>query len=486
MAWDPKQHPRDPLGRWRKKDLGPGWHNYTVGGEVRRYYINEMGDMANGSTILHMAARNNVKSKVSGEPSPCSRIHIMDSGDGDQLAVAASTMSTFGVVNHNREAPPEVFSYNQQHDFLPVHNNVGETNFGGVAMPMTNKPGTPDSQSLVTLAGRGYTPDYGNEYQTMDATDAAKLNEEIFSSGETKTYTASPEKFAEQMVEVRSQYREMGLTEGQARNQNVYVYVNKKGALIIQPALRKDKNGKIVKRRSPNTHGGSPSVLLHGAEVTRMTRAMQSEGIDEVQFAISSGSKNPNSDGQRQHALHFRKEGYVNERSGDETTMWGTIERVNYGYKQGTPTELGIEPMSTDEYTKSINMSASHYYHPKTDLDAVKLMGRKYNNKRNRYLQRDIDMKSGTTSRGKDYEFTWRDRKTGIRYEVDGEGGFVGWHAETVGAFRKLNRWLPKSDANKLVDIEQLGDDFMVSVTDRRTGEKGRYRFSSEGMPIKR
>ena len=47
----------------------------------------------------------------------------------EQMAVAASGETTFGVINHSKAAPPDVFSLNRGHDFEPVSSNLpdGET-----------------------------------------------------------------------------------------------------------------------------------------------------------------------------------------------------------------------------------------------------------------------------------------------------------------------------------------------------------------------
>lgn len=47
----------------------------------------------------------------------------------------------------------------------------------------------------------------------------------------------------------------------------------------------------MVPQRSPNTHGGSGSVRLRGRDLTRMTRAMQKDGLKSVDFTVSGSAR---------------------------------------------------------------------------------------------------------------------------------------------------------------------------------------------------
>ena len=81
---------------------------------------------------------------------PIERIHIIGNSDMEQMAVAASGETTFGVINHSKAAPPDVFSLNRGHDFEPVSSNLpdGETAFGGHAAQIS---GRPDRKTYDTL-----------------------------------------------------------------------------------------------------------------------------------------------------------------------------------------------------------------------------------------------------------------------------------------------------------------------------------------------
>ena len=150
MVWTPATQPRDPLGRFRKTNLVPGEYTYTTrSGIVKKYYVNDMNQLADGSTILHMSAQGKVFGSFKTQ-NPIERIHIIGNSDMEQMAVAASGETTFGVINHSKAAPPDVFSLNRGHDFQPVGSNLpdGETSFGGIAAQIT---GRPDGKTYDTL-----------------------------------------------------------------------------------------------------------------------------------------------------------------------------------------------------------------------------------------------------------------------------------------------------------------------------------------------
>ena len=102
MVWTPATQPRDPLGRFRKTNLVPGEYTYTTrSGIVKKYYVNDMNQLADGSTILHMSAQGKVFGSFKTQ-NPIERIHIIGNSDMEQMAVAASGETTFGVINHSK------------------------------------------------------------------------------------------------------------------------------------------------------------------------------------------------------------------------------------------------------------------------------------------------------------------------------------------------------------------------------------------------
>lgn len=320
MVWTPATQPRDPLGRFRKTNLVPGEYTYTTrSGIVKKYYVNDMNQLADGSTILHMSAQGKVFGSFKTQ-NPIERIHIIGNSDMEQMAVAASGETTFGVINHSKAAPPDVFSLNRGHDFEPVSSNLpdGETAFGGHAAQIS---GRPDRKT----------------YDTLNAQKAERANLAAFADLDNRVYSADPGDFAEAAVQARHYYeKEFGLSESQAREMPVYVYADKNGDVTVKPAYKPESvpmselgmkpgdpvpegfhvNGDnlvaMVPRRSPNTHGGSGSVRLRGRDLTRMTRAMQKDGLKSVDFTVSGGTKVSAKSGKPlQNALHFRAD-YMN------------------------------------------------------------------------------------------------------------------------------------------------------------------------------
>lgn len=421
MVWTPATQPRDPLGRFRKTNLVPGEYTYTThSGIVKKYYVNDMNQLADGSTILHMSAQGKVFGSFKTQ-NPIERIHIIghsDMGYMEQMAVAASGETTFGVINHSKAAPPDVFSLNRGHDFQPVDSNLpdGETSFGGRAAQITGRPD-------------------GKTYDTLNAQKAEQANLAAFADLDNRVYSADPGDFAEAAVQARHYYeKEFGLSESQAREMPVYVYADKNGDVTVKPAYKPESvpmselgmqpgdpvpegfhvNGDnlvaMVPQRSPNTHGGSGSVRLRGRDLTRMTRAMQKDGLKSVDFTVSGGTKVSAKSGKPlQNALHFRAD-YMNPHSGDDITVWGSIEAKQYGTQ---PVKARREFTTNEEfqdYTRKVQAvrerAAAPYVDPQSPQAAAKLLRAKYGT--NRFYSSDIQM---------------RDGKEGVAFAVNTPGG---------------------------------------------------------------
>lgn len=164
-----------------------------------------------------------------------------------------------------------------------------------------------------------------------------------------------------------------------------------------------------------------------------MTRAMQAEGLDDVQCAISAGT-GKQANGHPQNALHFRKEFYRNKTSGDHVTSWGTIEMNN----KGTEVEKARGEFSSDkeyaDYKSKVadrrNKAASNYYHPVDSESAAKLMRRKTGNMN--IPQDSIEMRH----QDKEVSFAVRGEHTNTLY--DGYGSRVGYEANDADGFRSM------------------------------------------------
>lgn len=474
MAWNPKKHLRDPMGRFRKMNLAPGWHEYKRGTEIKHYYINEMNQLADGSNILHMSAQGRVFGSYKDDK-PLERIHLVGNDENEQMAVAASGETTFGVINHDKQAPKEAFSLNRGHEFQPVGDNLPdhETAFGGRPAQMSGRKD-------------------GKVYNTLNARKAEQANANAFDDPAAKIYQVDPAELAEGAAKARNYYHDkFGMNRSQAESQPVYVYADKDGKVHVDPVyfaagsipaveagvygdkkyytIGDDKFVKVgddlvqmKKRRSPNTHGGGGSVKLRGRDLTRMSRSMQQDGIKDIDMTVAGGT-NTNKDGKPlQNALHVRKF-YRNPTSGDYATVWGTIETVNHGYEK-QPARSAFSTMA--EYkayegrTRKVReRAAAKYTNPHDRESAAKLMRAKYGS--NRYFASDIEM---ATKKG-DAAFSIRSADGHTRTLCDGSGTIIGREARDTQGFTDLFNQ-GKSPANRIEPSQ-------VKRTD-----KGRYEVT--------
>lgn len=485
-VWDPKKHLRDPLGRFRSMSLEPGWHEYRRGSEIKQYYINDMRQLADGSNILHMSAQGRVTG-TARDSEPIERIHIVGTDEGEQMAIAASGQTTFGVINHDKPAPPETFSLNRGHEFQPVAHGLPEheTAFGG---------------TLEQLSGRKD----GRVYDTLNARKAEQANRDAFDDPKARVYSVDPQELAERAKDARKYYeREFGLGEATAREMPVYVYMDRKGNVNVTPVYKpvRDEDGTIQMRklRSPNTHGGGGSVKLTGSDVTRMSRAMQQDGLDRVDMTISGGT-NLNRNGKPlRNALHVRKL-YRNPDSGDYATVWGTIETKNKGVSQVQATGSSESQQSKLEYLKQTREVREHaarkYENPQDPATAAKLMRVKYGN---RTYSSDVTMTPGSKD---GTAFVIRSANGHLSQKVNAQGRPIGLVANDGEGFAALyNRGkgldvrIGQEDAQRLYDgnFRVLRSDSSIGYyapdgsptrgVFQRDGES--YTYGPDGHPLR-
>lgn len=486
MPWNPRQ-PRDPAGRWRKTNLEVGWHEYsTRAGEIKHYYINNLNQLESGSNILHMSAQGAVNSSFA-TADPLERIHILGNEYGKQMSVAASDETTFGVINHSKPAPADMFSLNRGSEFQPVSENLpeNETAFGGRAANLSARKD-------------------GKVYDTLNAQKAEQANNAAFADPNNKVFSADPGDFAEGAVEARHYYeREFGLSESAARDMPVYVYADRNGNISVEPVYRPEsvpmselgmnpddpapegfhKNGDnlvaFVRRRSPNTHGGTGSVKLRGRDLTRMTRSMQKEGLESVDFTVSGGtSTSPKTGKPLQNALHFRSD-YTNENSGDDITMWGSIESMQHGVQPEKAHRAFASQQEYDDYRRKTQVvrerAAARYLNPKTPEDAAKLLRTRYG--ANKYFSSDIQMRDGKD--GVAFAVTSPGGHT--RMLSDANGNYLGKEAADAEGFAAMYN-NGKASANRVTadNVKLLSDgNFRV----RKNGDEKFY--TSAGTPSK-
>lgn len=416
MTYNPAQ-PRNPIGQWTEWGQHVGWHEYKDRrGDIHHYYRNNVAQMPSGHEMMHMSAA--LYDPKREDPKTYKRIHITGTEDGEQLSVASTGTTCFGVVNHDREAPEHAMSVCRGNKFLPVSDNLpaNETSYGGRAMQMS---GRKDNKV----------------YNSLNAQVNEKVNRAAFEGENAKVCHIDPKDFAEGMVKVRHYYEnELHMSNSAARKADVYVCIDKDGKPCVKPALKLGKDGqRIVRVHSPKNTGGSPTAKVKGDDLTRMTRAMQAEGLTDVQCAISAGTGKQRN-GHPQNALHFRKEFYRNKNSGDRVTSWGTIEKDN----KGTEIEKARSAFNSDEeyleykskVTARRNNAASQYFHPTSSAGAAKLLRRKTGNMN--IPQNNIEMRL----EDKEVSFAVRGDHTNTLY--NGYGSRIGYEANDADGFRSM------------------------------------------------
>lgn len=481
VKWNSADHPRDPAGRFRRKDLKPGAYTYTVGREERIYYINELGQLAKGSALLSMAARG----EVFGSECPIERIHLMGTENQEMLAVAAMGNGVFGVVNHDKAAPENPFALNRGSKFEYASERVrGEADFAG---------------EKIQLSGR---PD-GIKYDTLNAQAAEKRNREAFDTSDpnVKVYSASPGEFADKAADVRRYYQEtFGMSEYMARKQPVYVYKDgRTGELVVAPALRPGRRPgeEMVARRSPNTHQGSGAAKVYMTDLTRMTRAMQDENLQSVQFSISTSADS------RKNALHFRQN-YDSSQTFENQTVWGTItgdpdQEDPYTHRQKPPRGVKLEdshatysdvsgkvdPLAHKAWLEKRQAQrdkrAEKYWYPKTPSQAADLLNVKY---ADNSMPNNITMLGNGRFRlaGRDLDHYYDARGVAVGYHINTRRGFAKLFSQKTGTRLPPNR-VQRTLTGFYVVNHHYYDEWgrNVSKEDARKAEEERMRRRREG-----
>lgn len=405
MVYDPNQ-PRTPGGQFWFKDQAVGWYEYTKrNGEIGHFYNNNRSQLMTGSDILHVAAGGRVYTTKDGDPA--SRIHLTGTDDGELMAYASSGSGAFGIINHDREAPPNDMSMIRGHDFQPVSDRLpeDETSWGGTA-----------------------ANDVANNGVSTDVKYNEAANRAAFEDPNAKVYSVNPAEMAEAVVQVRHEYEKLGYSSESARNKDLYVYFNRNGELVMTPAIRLDENGKRVRRHTPNSHSGSATVKLTCADVTRMTRAMQKEGLDSVNVSISHGTNLSNNGKPVGNALHFRGE-CENETTGDRSTMWGTVERRNQGTEFSAPETRVGDAVSQQEYVQNRERirkeAARKFHHPQDAQQAAKLLRARTGNHYIRPEALRLDKKGRILRKGVDYDTVYSPEGETLTTRATTERGFA-------------------------------------------------------------
>lgn len=357
VKWNSALHPRNPIGQFREVALSGLAHYTTRDGQVHDYYINNREALALGSQTLSMAARGRVLSDADDKPTD--RIHVMGTDDGELMEIAASERGTFGLVNHDRTMSAETLTYARGAKFEAIQGRVrkDEQRMGGIPAPLVDRQGNP-------------------RYNTLDAQDAERANLKAFTAPEAKVYDIDPGEFGDRAADVRNWYeKEFGIGPAKASQMELYAYVDgRTNELHVTPAWAKDADGHHRLRRSPNTHGGSPSVRLRGTDVTRMSRSMQDEGLEHVRFSISQGTQHTPGGHPTANALHFRTD-FENQRTHENMTFWGSVEQHNRGIHLTRPQETGMtsRQRAQNQNNAARNIARRHW-NPRNNQEATLLL----------------------------------------------------------------------------------------------------------------
>lgn len=403
--YTPRTQPRDPIGRYIRTDLKPGWYEYERGGEIHHYYLNEMNQLSDGHRMLTMGAQalpGNQSGKLD-EQDAIERVHAVSSNDGELMYVSADENRTCGVIQHDTIAPPEPFSLSRYDlENKPVSENLpaDDTAFGGRG-----------------AASHGRAD--GRTYDMLAAQEAESLNDAVFRNPDAHVCEADPAQLAQAAIAARHWYQENALKpdldrhgrqktnpdgtpkwrhmrEDEARDQPVYVFVDG-DRLRVAPAMRVVDGGKgLAAKGSPHPKRSGGTVKLTGRQLTRMAGALEYDGVKSCRFAITSGSNLSKNGTPLNNALQYRTT-VTNGRSGRTSTMWGTVENHQ---KRVKPVEARnrfsdengrVDPRRVIEYrrekTQEGRRRAERYHNPKDGGQASSLLHYRYGGY---YAEQDI------------------------------------------------------------------------------------------------
>lgn len=445
--------PRTPDGRYWFIGMQKGWYQYVKrNGDVASFYLNNEEQMDSGFAILGMAAHGKTMEGAGGNP--YERIHLTSTDDGEQLMYAASENGAFGVINHSQPGPDGDMSCVRRHDYLPVSDKL------------------PDD---ATSMGGRMALDSGRGHPSIDARRNEEVNRQAFEADNAKIYTIDPQDLAQAQVDARHEYERMGYTNGEARSAPVYMYVDKHGRPKIKPVYGLDKDGNLKKKRSPNTHGGSNAVMLDGDEVTRISRAMEREGLHDVDVTISQGTT------PRKNALHFRAD-YENATTRDSVTMWGSVERVNAGTVVSDPRRPDLQEVT--EHHRQADMirdrAAEPFRNPRTVEDATRLLRHTYDgsDRNRRYIRTDDVELSSERVDGRDVpRVILHDGSGDVDSVYDENGRHVRDVARTANGFADVyNPNQPPNMRVNVEDVRRLDDGYFV-VERPTVGDNGNMRM---------
>lgn len=476
MAWNPALHPRWNDGRWRESNLASNqWYTLTDRrGKVHHYFLNDMNQLQDCQNIIAYGSRGRtIASNAHDTPV---RTHIMATEDEEMMAVSATDHSVTGVIYHDKDAPPETMSLDRGSQWEPTPDYEG--------VKYRTGDGTAYTGEVDGFGGNGVQLSDrkdGRKYDTLNAQKAEQANLKAFESENSKTYHVDPGSIAEKCVEARHEYmkHDPDLSESQARQMPVFVYFDKDGEPQVKPAkVLNRKTGKYDDKHSPKVRGGSPTVKLTMDDVTRQTRALQADGVEDAQFAITKGTNVTKQGRPINNALHYRAD--FDDKNNHSVTAWGVIEKKNKGVEEvdagrrflkedGT---LDAEALHASRQ-RAINRrkrNAIPYHNPKDKETAVTLIKTRHLEE-NHVTEKDVTLrKDGTIA---------YDRGNGITTVYDANGEQVSNEANTPEAFASLwNQNMAQHGGKMFVRKENTVRLSDGNFRTRYRDPKGVYRYA--------
>lgn len=443
MAYNPRQ-PRDIIGRWRLTSLARGRYEVkSRSGRIYHYFVNNPEALQVGSTLLGVATDGDQMSSIK-DNTPEQRVHLLDNGQGNLMAVSTSADGCTMITDMNQFAPDVPLSVTKGNRFQPVSQYAdGEhKEFGGRSARQADR-------------NDGKTYDTMNVHNALTEINNAFGDENIIAGN---AHCEVPtEQIAQQAIQARKAYMEMEymgddgvkrkLTEGQARNLPVMTYFDEDG-FHAEPALVANSNGDFEYAfpqdmgNLAREHGSGVSVM-RGSRLTRIARGLQAEGFERVDMAVSEGTQVNVAGVHNRNALHFT--GYRTDPSnGHEYKVQGTIEEHGkggvraraYNYSPDKRIERREQDIHAEYKRRGIERG-----NPKNNVEMASVYNIEHGYSVSPDNVRKYDKREGT------WEITNAD--TGNRMLVDNHGTTVGFtHVNTVaGAVYCANTSIMANDS---------------------------------------
>lgn len=343
MVWNPALHPRWWDGRWRETQLAPGKYELTDrAGRTHTYWLNDLNQLQDCQNMLTYGSRGSYKGdtldRMASESGVTARMHLHGNTEKELTATCSTLGSVTGVTYHDIPQPPEPVSISRYSQFDSQHDNREQpaseytargsspafSNEGGAATHSYEVKGfAQNAQSETKYEEKDTATSNGHAYRTPDTLKAELINRKAFEAENAKTYSGDPGAVADAAVKCRKEMQKRyGITESKARNMDVYVGFDKDGRPVVKPT-RNPLTGKPLS--SPHGKNHIPVATVRMTDLTRQMRALQADGRDNVEFAVSGGAETFNTGRSKANALHWRAD--FDGKDGQSISAWGTLTK---------------------------------------------------------------------------------------------------------------------------------------------------------------